>query len=36
MLKELLLWSAGAMLGVFAVPIAFGAEVNGGREMYLQ
>jgi mono/diheme cytochrome c family protein len=36
MLKELLLLSAGAMLGLFAVPIAFGAEVNGGREMYLQ
>lgn len=36
MLKELFLWSASVMLGLAADATAFGAEVNGGREMYLQ
>ena len=36
MLKELFLLSASVMLGLAADATAFGAEVNGGREMYLQ
>ena len=36
MLKELFLWSASVMLGLAADATAFGAEVNVGREMYVQ